>query len=135
MKELPHILVAAGLIWRKDGMLLISRRPDGGSHAGCWELPGGKVEPGETIAEALEREIMEELRVTVEAGPEFNRVTHDYPSLRVTLVGLHAKYLAGEPQALEVAEWKWVKPEDLRSFNYPAANERLFAAKWQQSPW
>ncbi len=131
MNERPHILVAAGLIWREDGMVLISRRPEGGPHAGCWELPGGKVEPGETVAEALAREIMEELGVVVQPGKEFNRVTHEYPKLTVTLVGLHARYVGGEPRAIEVAEWKWVHPGELPEFNYPEANSKLFDCNWQ----
>ncbi|MCB2211233.1 8-oxo-dGTP diphosphatase MutT [bacterium] len=135
MAERKHILVAAGLIWRDDGMILISQRPQGGSHAGCWELPGGKVESGETVAQALEREIREELGVEVAAGPEFNRVTHEYAELTVTLAGLHARYVNGEPQALEVADWRWVRADELMHYEFPAANTRLFDCEWKDSPY
>ncbi|GBE30164.1 MAG TPA: (deoxy)nucleoside triphosphate pyrophosphohydrolase [Bacteroidetes bacterium] len=134
MNEHPHYLVAAGLIWRTDGQVLISRRLDSSAHAGCWELPGGKVEEGETVSQALVREIQEELAVVIEAGTEFNRVTHDYGSYTVTLVGLHARFIGGEPQALGVAEWRWIDPAEMLTFTFPPANTRLFEAKWNEQP-
>lgn len=132
--ENPRISVSAGLIWRDDGMLLVSRRPEGGSHAGKWELPGGKIEPGETPAQALEREIWEELGIRVEAGSEFGRVVHDYPTLRVTLIGLHALYTTGEPQRIGVADFRWIDPSELLDLTFPEANARLFEHPWRTPP-
>ena len=134
MNDKPHITVAAGLIWRSDGLLLISQRLPEDTHAGYWELPGGKIETGETPAQTVVREIEEELGVHVEAGNEFARVTHDYPGKVVTLIGLHCRYLEGEPQALEVAQWRWVKRENMLEYEFPAANTKLFDSGWNQPP-
>src|SRR5258708_4647248 len=59
------IEVAAAVIERPDGSFLLAQRPPGKLYAGWWEFPGGKVNPGESAAEALEREILEELGITV----------------------------------------------------------------------
>jgi mutator protein MutT len=126
-RNADHVTVAAGAIWREDGRLLVSRRPEGKRHAGFWELPGGKVEPGESVLEALEREAREELAVEVHADREFARVTHDYGDLVVTLVGVHARHLRGEPRAVEVADFRWVLPEELAELRFPAANAALLA--------
>ncbi len=133
-EPIPSVTVAAGLIWRSDGLLLVSQRPEGGPHAGKWELPGGKLEPGEIPAQALVREVKEELGIRVEAGPEFGRVVHDYPSLRVALIGLHARFTTGKPVKLGVADFRWVRPEDLLELQFPEANARLFAFPWQIPP-
>lgn len=132
--ERRRVVVAAGLIWGADGRVLVSQRPEGSSHAGKWELPGGKLEPGETAGEALVRELREELDVEVQAGPEFGRVVHDYPELTVTLVGLHALHVRGKPRAVEVADFAWVEPNRLLSLTFPEANTRLFEFDWHTPP-
>lgn len=134
MPDKPHILVAAGLIWRSDGYVLISQRLPNDTHAGCWELPGGKIEAGETPAEAVVREIEEELGVHSEAGNEFARVTWEYPGKVVTLVGLHVRYLEGDPEAREVAQWRWVHPDEMLSYSFPEANTQLFSSDWRTPP-
>ena len=130
----PHLTVAAGLIWRADGLILISQRMPGSTHAGKWELPGGKLEPGETPFQCAVREIEEELAVKVEAGPEFARVTHDYGDKIITLIGIHVRYLEGDPQCLGVADFRWVTPEELQKLPFPEANARLFSSDWQHAP-
>ena len=80
-----HTEVAVGVLLRADGALLLSTRPPGKAYEGYWEFPGGKVEAGETIAQALRRELIEELGITI--GPvEVWKVTeHDYPHALVRL--------------------------------------------------
>ncbi|RYE87312.1 MAG: (deoxy)nucleoside triphosphate pyrophosphohydrolase, partial [Myxococcales bacterium] len=80
------MLVVAAVIER-DGLLLVGQRPAHKHHGGLWEFPGGKVEPGETPAEALARELHEELGLTdVQVGPELHR--HDDPTRPLTLLFL-----------------------------------------------
>src|SRR3546814_1751300 len=64
----PLIEVAAGLILREDGWLLLAERPGDKPWSGWWELPGGKIESGETVLEALSRELQEELGIRVTAA-------------------------------------------------------------------
>lgn len=67
--EAPLVRVIAA-VWERDGSVLIAQRPSGKRHAGLWEFPGGKVEPGETDADAAKRELAEELGVEVlDVGP------------------------------------------------------------------
>ncbi len=66
-----HTEVAVGILIRADGALLLSTRPEGKAYAGYWEFPGGKIEPGETVTEALRRELIEELGVTIGEAHEW----------------------------------------------------------------
>jgi A/G-specific adenine glycosylase len=120
----PHHQIAAGLIWN-DGKLLIDQRKNHGLLGGLWEFPGGKIENGETPAQALRREIREELDVEVEVGDYFMTVEHAYTHLRVTLQVYHCLYRRGEPQALACQNWRWVEPSELRQFAFPNANRRI----------
>ena len=70
---------------REDGMVLLGNRPAGKAWAGWWEFPGGKVEPGETEVEALQRELHEELGLWAEALTPLIRIQHDYPDKSVEL--------------------------------------------------
>ncbi len=128
------ITVVAGVIWRHDGLILISKRPQNIHQGGLWELPGGKLEPGETAAQALEREVMEELGVTIQAVDHFGTVEHQYPDKHVTLVGLHSQYISGEPRCIEVDDFRWLTPYEAEKLRYPAANTKLFAYPWNVPP-
>ena len=92
--------VVAALIWR-DGRFLICQRPAHKARGLLWEFVGGKVEPGETQAQALVRECREELAVPLTVGEVFAEVVHAYPDLTVHLTLFHAAIAEGEPQLLE----------------------------------
>lgn len=125
--ETLHVAVAA--IRGGDGRVLISRRPDHLHQGGLWEFPGGKVEPGETVTEALVREIREELGIAVTPCRRLIRVPFDYPGRRVELdVWLVAPARGERPQALEVAEWRWVPSGALSGYPFPAANAPIVRA-------
>lgn len=85
MSERKHTEVAVGILIRQDGALLLSTRPPGKAYAGYWEFPGGKIEAGETVTEALRRELIEELGVTIGAAHEWKVTEHDYPHALVRL--------------------------------------------------
>jgi 8-oxo-dGTP diphosphatase len=103
--------VAAAVLIRADGTTLLAQRPDGKAYAGYWEFPGGKIEPGEPVAEALTREIREELGVEIErAHPWITRV-FAYPHATVRLHFHRVSAWRGEPRALEHRALAWQLPE------------------------
>ncbi len=102
--------VVAGIIWR-GGEYLAVRRPPGKPMAGFWEFPGGKVEPGETLEQALVRELDEELGIRVQECAFWQSVEHAYPHLLVRLHFFHVREMDGEPRSREGHELAWVTPE------------------------
>ena len=81
-----HTEVAVGVLLREaDGALLLTSRPPGKPYAGYWEFPGGKLEAGETVEQALRRELVEELGVTIAAAEVWKVTEHDYPHALVRL--------------------------------------------------
>jgi 8-oxo-dGTP diphosphatase len=99
--------VAAAVIEAGDGRVLMASRPAGKAYAGWWEFPGGKVEPGETPRQALERELQEELGIRVtEAWPWLNR-SFVYPHAHVMLRFFRVTGWQGEPRALEGQTLAW----------------------------
>lgn len=123
----PHHHIVVGLVW-KDGRLLIDRRWPHGLLGGLWEFPGGKVEPGESHACALRRELLEELAVEAEVGGHFMRLQHGYTHFTITLHVYHCHYVAGEPRPIRCQAWRWARPRDLRRYAFPAANRRIVDA-------
>ena len=107
----PFVDVAAGLIQRPDGSLLLAQRPAGKPWAGWWELPGGKIERGETAHEALARELKEELGINVTTATPWVTYTHDYPKSVVRLAFWRVSAWTGEPTGIEGQELAWVDPQ------------------------
>ena len=114
--------VAAALIWRGD-RFLICQRPAHKARALLWEFVGGKVEPGETPAQALVRECREELAVEVEPEDVFMEVTHAYPDLTVRLTLFRARILRGEPQKLAHADIRWITPAEIPQYQFCPADQ------------
>jgi mutator protein MutT len=118
------IIVAAAII-RKDGNILLTKRPANVHLADLWEFPGGKVEPGESLEAALRRELREELGIEAHVVDEFYATTHHYPTKSVELHFFNCTITNGEPRAIEVAELRWVKPGELHAFEFPEADREL----------
>lgn len=107
------ILVVAAALYDADGRVLIAERPPGKHMAGRWEFPGGKVNPGESEAAALARELREELGVEVTASRPFMRLRHAYADREVELSMWVIESFRGEAQSLDGQRLKWVQPERL----------------------
>ncbi|MEA5582497.1 8-oxo-dGTP diphosphatase MutT [Nodularia harveyana UHCC-0300] len=124
----PHKIIGVAVIWNEDQQILIDRRLPEGVMGGLWEFPGGKLEPGETIEECIQREIKEELGIEIEVGKHLITIDHTYTHLRVTLTVHHCRLITGIPQALECDAICWVNLDELENFTFPAANSEIIAA-------
>lgn len=131
-KQTPHYDVAAGVIWQGEpfaSKFLIAQRPPEGLLGGLWEFPGGKLEPTDADLRAcLRREIAEELALEITVGEQLTTVAHAYTHFRITLHTFHAQYRSGEPQALGVADWRWVDLSDLAAFPFPVTDQKIIVA-------
>ena len=125
---LPHKQIGVAVIWNDQGEILIDRRLEEGLLGGLWEFPGGKIEANETIPDCIQREIKEELGISIEVGDHLITLNHAYSHFRVTLNVYHCRYLQGEPQPIECEEIRWVKPEQLLQFPFPKANVKIIDA-------
>lgn len=119
--------VVAALI-QKDGRFLICQRPAHKARGLLWEFVGGKVEPGESKAQALIRECREELGVTVTVQDVFMEVTHEYPDLTVHLTLFYARIAEGEPQKLEHNDLRWITPREIPQYPFCPADESILKA-------
>jgi 8-oxo-dGTP diphosphatase len=99
--------VAVGILIRPDGHFLMTSRPQGKAYAGYWEFPGGKFEPGEVALEALRRELLEELGITVLDGHVWREQLVDYPHAIVRLFFCKITRWQGELQCLEGQSYSW----------------------------
>ena len=123
------ILVVAAALVDSDGRVLIAQRPEGKQLAGLWEFPGGKVEPGETPETALIRELEEELGITVKQAclAPFVFASHTYESFHLLMPLYLIRRWEGEPEAKEHKAIKWVRPNDMRNYPMPPADDPLVA--------
>lgn len=119
------IVEVVAAIIRKDGKMLITQRPDDVHLARLWEFPGGKVETGESLGSALRREIREELGLDIAVGDEFYSVEHEYPGKTVRLHFFNCVIEEGKPEALGVADLRWVLPAELVHYEFPPADAKL----------
>lgn len=117
-----YLHVVAGVLRDQAGRVLLGRRPDHAHQGGLWEFPGGKVEPGETAAQALARELHEELGITPLTLRPLIRVPHRYPRQAVLLDVWRVDAFSGTPQGREGQPLRWVALEDLPRISMPAAN-------------
>lgn len=116
--------VVAALIWRGN-RFLACQRPAHKARGLLWEFVGGKVEAGETKEEALIRECMEELGITISVGEPCMELVHKYPDLTVQLTLFHATIPEGEPQKLEHNDIRWITVEEIDSLEFCPADQEI----------
>ena len=129
------IRVVAAVI-QQEGKYLITQRRENASLPLLWEFPGGRVEPGETDAQALQREFSERLGATVEVGKPVAFRRHDYEGYSVELVLYEAKLVTTESlEAIRVKEYRWVAADEFGQYPFPPADRNtmddisLFASR------
>jgi 8-oxo-dGTP diphosphatase len=118
-------LVVAGLVIGDDQRILITQRRADQALGLRWEFPGGKVEPGEAPVAALERELREEIGVTVAVGRIWDVVFHAYPAFDLVMLVYVCRIVDGAPRAVEVADLAWVEPRDLARWDILPADRPL----------
>jgi A/G-specific adenine glycosylase len=123
-KKPPHYEIVAGLIWRKD-KFYIQKRGEGGMLAGFWEFPGGKVEDGESLTDALQREIKEECGVKPKILKKIGEIKHAYTHFSITFHGFHCEENCTTIPCQQNS--RWIKPNQVDKFPFPKANHKLFS--------
>ena len=123
MTPADQIVVVAAVIER-DGSFLVTRRQAGVHLAGLWEFPGGKIDAAETHAEALTREIREELDADIDVHDLAIATSHVYPDRTVVLY-FYRSTLRGSPRPLLGPEMRWVPRDELATLGFPPADEEL----------
>lgn len=99
--------VAVGILIRSNGDFLITTRPAGKAYAGHWEFPGGKLEANETVVEALRRELIEEIGVTIQDAEIWRSSLVDYPHALVRLTFCKVFAWAGQLHMRESQQFAW----------------------------
>jgi 8-oxo-dGTP diphosphatase len=122
---LPLIVTAA--VIRDGDAVLITRRPPESRQGGMWEFPGGKLDPDESPQECLKREVLEELGIEVAVGSIFEIAYHRYEWGPVLILAFECRPLAGEIRHIEIADHRWVLPQELSRFDILPADLPIIA--------
>lgn len=120
-----QVHVAVGVIENSAQEILLAKRHEHLHQGGKWEFPGGKVESAETTAQALIRELKEEVGLDVLNTTPMMEIRHDYGDKKVILDIHWVKDFSGTAQGLEGQAVQWVAKQDLVNFEFPAANKTI----------
>lgn len=126
-KKMSVVVVAVGVVWDREGRLLIALRKADAYQGNVWEFPGGKVEKDEKVQDALIRELQEEVGITPVDMTPFMHVEHEYPQRRVLLDVWHVRQFEGTVQGLEGQEIRWVGLDELKEYTFPEGNRAILA--------
>lgn len=123
-----RVNVAVGVVINDRGEILVAKRLPHQHQGDCWEFPGGKIEPNESVHEALKRELYEEVGLEVLDSEPWMEVTHDYHDKAVCLKVHKVTSFSGFAIGKEGQEIGWLKPNQLSTIPWPRANEAIVRA-------
>lgn len=123
-----EVHVAVGVVIDAQGQVLITKRALDVHQGGLWEFPGGKVESGESLEQALFRELKEELGIEVSSSSSLIEIRHEYSDKSVFLDVCLIREFRGEAKGVEGQPLLWVAIERLGNYDFPAANEPIIKA-------
>jgi A/G-specific adenine glycosylase len=126
-KPIPHYDVVAAVTIREDGRVLVARRRQEDMLGGLWEFPGGKREDGETLPDALRRELNEEMGIEVAVGEELTVVEHAYTHFRITLHAFACLLAADSPppQCIDCDDFRWATSEEIAALPMSVADRKI----------
>lgn len=134
-RAVPTRRVAAGVVWKKD-RVLITRRPPNGLLGGLWEFPGGQVQDTEETRSACVREIREETGLRVEIHSHLIRVKHAYTHFKIEMDVFYCRYVSGRIRLNGPVDFRWIRLEEIDQYPFPKANLKFIPslAMPQQNP-
>lgn len=117
--------VLAAVIYDAQSRVLIARRSKDSTRAGCWEFPGGKLKPGETLKAGIRREISEELQMRIDVVETAGIVNHIYADLNILLIAFHCRMLSepGDLSAHDKIDWQYLN--ELQADQFSSADREL----------
>ncbi len=128
LKEpIPFINIGIGIVFNSLGEILIAQRLDNQSMGGMWEFPGGKQEKNELIETTIEREIKEEIGISVLVRERLIAFNHAYTHKKFHFVVHLCKFLSGQPEPMASQQLKWVRAQELINYPFPAANVHIIS--------
>ncbi|PNH91876.1 8-oxo-dGTP diphosphatase MutT [Vibrio diazotrophicus] len=120
---MKRIHIVAGIIFNQDkSQIFITKRPDNLHKGGFWEFPGGKVEEGESVEQAMTRELEEEIGIEVTEQHLFEHLEYDYPEKSLKFDFIVISNFNKEPYGKEGQEGRWVDIAELANYQFPEAN-------------
>lgn len=124
--------VVVAIIVNPEGKTLIAKRKQGKIMGGCWEFPGGKSEPGESLEFSVMRELKEEMDIDVNVGEMIAEIEYCYEWGEVHLIAFHTDIVKGEIKLLDHDEIAWVSMDEMREYGMTPADEPLIdqIKKW-----
>lgn len=128
MPDTEALHVAVGVVRDADGRILITQRAKHAHQGGLWEFPGGKLETDETVPQALQRELHEEVGIDVQTARPLIKIKHRYPDLHVLLDVWEVCHFAGVARPREGQAMRWVTPPQLSEHTFPSANIPIITA-------
>ena len=120
--------IGIGLVFNKNGELLIDKRLETSSMGGMWEFPGGKKNPIESIEQTIERELKEEMGIVIKVREKLLSFEHSYTHKKLHFTVHICEWISGNPKPLASQKLLWVPPDKLFDFPFPAANRKIISA-------
>lgn len=127
-KKIPHYDVVAAVTWREDQRFLVAQRRPEDMLGGMWEFPGGKCEAGELLPQALRRELQEEMAIDLAVGEQLTVVKHAYTHFRITLYAFLCRLMAGTPQCIECADFRWATLTEIAELPMAVTDRKIAQA-------